>query len=82
MPPAASSNPSCYAQRLGDCRGAVNREHVVSAALLEAIWQGAAGGAVYGLTFLEATPDEPAQLGIKALTAKILCEGHNGALQG
>jgi hypothetical protein len=35
---------------------------------------------VYGLSFLRATPDEPAQLGIKALTAKILCQGHNEAL--
>jgi hypothetical protein len=35
---------------------------------------------VYGLSFLRATPDDPVQLGIKALTAKILCEGHNSAL--
>jgi hypothetical protein len=75
-----SSNPGCYAQRLGDCRGPVNGEHVVTRALLESVWQGKPDGHVYGLTFLRAAPDEPAQLGIKALTAKILCQGHNSAL--
>lgn len=75
-----SSNPSCYAQRLGDCRGPVNREHVVSRTLLDAVWQGDSVGSVYGLTFLRATPDQPAEIGIKALTAKILCKGHNGDL--
>jgi hypothetical protein len=80
MTPNVSSNPGCYVQHLGDCRGPVNREHVVSRALLEAIWQGESSGSLYGLTFLCATPDEPAQLGINALTAKILCERHNGAL--
>jgi hypothetical protein len=74
------SNPGCYAQRLCDCRGPVNREHVVTDAVLQAVWQGAKGGSVYGLTFLDATPENPAQIGIKALTAKILCEGHNSTL--
>jgi hypothetical protein len=80
MTHCVSSNPGCYAQRLCDCRGRVNAEHVVSHALLKAVWEGESGGRVYGLTFLRATPNEPAQLGIKSLTAKILCEGHNGAL--
>jgi hypothetical protein len=80
MTPRVSSNPRCYAQRLGDCRGPVNGEHVISRALLEAVWQGESAGHLYGLTFLRATPNEPAQIGIKASTAKILCEGHNSAL--
>ncbi|MCI0739689.1 MAG: hypothetical protein L0Y72_11635 [Gemmataceae bacterium] len=75
-----TSNPGCYAQRLCDCRGPVNREHVVTDALLQAVWQDAKGGKVNGLTFLDATPDSPAQIGIKGLTAKILCERHNSAL--
>jgi hypothetical protein len=75
-----SSHPECYAQRLGNCRGPVSREHVVTDALLQEVWQGAKGGSVYGLTFLKATPDNPAEIGIKGLTAKILCEGHNSDL--
>lgn len=75
-----ASNPGCFAQRLGDCRGPVNREHVVTEALLREVWQGAKGGSVYGLTRISSTPDDPAQIGIKALTAKILCEKHNSDL--
>ncbi|MFO0806590.1 MAG: hypothetical protein U0791_26085 [Gemmataceae bacterium] len=80
MTPPAASNPNCYAQHLCDCRGPVNGEHVVSRSLLEAIWQGEKGGRVHGLTFLRAAPDNPALMGIKALTAKILCTGHNSDL--
>src|SRR5260370_38340229 len=75
-----TSNPGCYAAWLCDCRRPVNREHVVTDALLQAVWQDAKGGNVYGLTFLDATPDRPAEIGIKGLTAKILCERHNSAL--
>ncbi|VTS01170.1 Uncharacterized protein OS=Sphingobium herbicidovorans (strain ATCC 700291 / DSM 11019 / NBRC 16415 / MH) GN=BV98_002977 PE=4 SV=1 [Gemmata massiliana] len=71
------SNPSCYAQQLCDCRGPVNREHVVSRSLLEAIWPEESGGLVSGLTFLRNDSNNPARLGIGSLTAKILCEGHN-----
>lgn len=80
MMPSACSNPGCYAQRLCDCRGPVNGEHVVSRSLLEAVWQGERGGRVHGLTFLRSTPDNPVVIGIKALTAKILCTGHNSDL--
>jgi hypothetical protein len=72
-----SSKTGCYAERLGDCRGPVNAEHVVSRVLLDAIWEGARGGRVYGLTFLHATSENPASIGIRALTSHILCEGHN-----
>jgi hypothetical protein len=73
-----SSNPGCYAQPLCDCKGPVNREHVVSDSLLKEIWRGENGGPVYGLTFLkDKSQEEPANLGIKSLTAKILCTGHN-----
>ena len=75
-----SSHPECYARALGDCLGPVSREHVVTEALLKAVWQGAKGGQVYGLTFLAATPEGGGQFGINALTAKILCDGHNNAL--
>jgi hypothetical protein len=80
MTPAVCSNPGCYARYLGDCRGPVNREHVVSRSLLDAVWQGEKGGRVHGLTFLRATAENAAQMGIKNLTAKILSEGHNSAL--
>ncbi len=80
MTPPVCSNPGCYAQRLCDCRGPVNREHYVSQTLLKDIWQDSPGGSTYGLTFIRATPNNPAQLGIKNLTAKILCEMHNRAL--
>jgi hypothetical protein len=78
--PDDSSKPGCYAQGIGDCRGPINGEHVVSRVLLDAIWEGARGGGVYGLTFLNASPENPRPIGINALTAHILCEGHNGAL--
>jgi hypothetical protein len=77
MTPAVCSNPGCYAQRLRACRGHVNREHVVSESLLEAIWPNESGGLVYGLTFLRNDPNNPSRLGIGSLTARILCEGHN-----
>jgi hypothetical protein len=80
MTPHVSSKPGCYAQHLGDCRAPVTKEHVVSRALLEAIWQGESRGRVHGLTFLRTMPDRPEQIGISALTARILCEGHNSAL--
>jgi hypothetical protein len=48
--------------------------------LLEAVWDGELGGNVHGLTFLRGDRENPTALGIKNLTAKILCEGHNRAL--
>ena len=75
-----SSHPECYARELGDCRGPVSREHVVTDTLLKEVWQGAKGGEVYGLPRICATPEDPVQIGIKALTAKILCKGHNSDL--
>ncbi len=77
MKPPNCSNPGCYAQRLCDCRGPVNREHVVSKSLLKAIWPDEPGGMVKGLTFLRNDPNNAARLGIGSLIAKILCEGHN-----
>ncbi len=77
----AASNPGCYARHLCDCRGPVNREHVVSDSLLAEVWQGEKAGRVHGLTFLNGkTQHDPAILGIKSLTAKILCTGHNNDL--
>lgn len=75
------SNPECYAHGLGDCRGPVSGEHVVSDSLLQEVWQGEKGGRVHGLSFLKhATPENPALIGIAGLTAKILCKGHNSDL--
>jgi hypothetical protein len=77
----AASNPGCYARQLCDCRGPVNREHVVSDSLLAEVWQGEKAGRVHGLTFLTGkTRQDPAIVGIKSLTAKILCTGHNNDL--
>ena len=80
MTAIVNSHPECYARALCDCRGQVSGEHVVSQTLLEGIWPKQRGGRVYGLTFNPGTQDDPAILGIKSLTAKILCEGHNSAL--
>lgn len=75
------SNPECYAQALCDCHGPVNREHVVSASLLQAIWPDEPGGLVRGYTFLRrGGQNNPAPLGIKSLTAYILCKRHNELL--
>jgi hypothetical protein len=77
--PTGYSNPECYAQTLGDCRGPVNREHVVSEGVLKLV-SGRAGEInkqvlVRGLSFQP--PGVVEEKGISRLVAKMLCEGHN-----
>jgi hypothetical protein len=77
--PTGYSNPECYAQSLGDCRGQVTREHVVSEGVLKLVY-GRAGEInkqvlVRGLSFQP--PDVVEERGISRLVAKMLCEGHN-----
>ena len=61
---------ACWAAALGDCKGALERAHLVS----DALWDGDTVG-VYDWTM-----DAPDELGRRALTAKIQCSGHNRSL--
>jgi hypothetical protein len=77
--PTGYSNPECYAQALGDCRGRVTNEHVVSEGVLKLVY-GRAGEInkqvlVRGLSFQP--PGVVEERGISRLVAKMLCEGHN-----
>jgi hypothetical protein len=70
-------HPQCYAQTLRECRGDVNREHYVSAAVLKEIG-GGPSVLVNNLAHQQSGVAE--ERGIKGLVGKILCEGHNGRL--
>jgi hypothetical protein len=62
----------CWAAPLGNCGGGISHEHYVSECVFpnQSIF-------VQGLDFCL---DEPKQLRIESLTAKILCKDHNSAL--
>ena len=69
--------PRCYAAGLGDCCGKVNREHYISQSVLKQIGDGKSV-TVRNAPFLNR--DTPKEIGIASLTAKVLCEHHNGVL--
>jgi hypothetical protein len=67
-------NPNCWAKSLGDCATKLTREHTFSEGLFlsDTVW-------VHGLPWCK---DEPKNIGIAALTRKILCDVHNHRLSG
>lgn len=65
----------CYAVRLGDCMGGNSSEHYISRSVLEIL---AKAIQVSGFPWQES--DEPMEIGIGALTSKILCRHHNSKL--
>jgi hypothetical protein len=75
-------NPECYARELGGCVRQINREHYISESILRLIEHGSHQPSnsvrTSGLAFQE--PADVRQIGIASLTAKVLCEKHNGLL--
>lgn len=67
--------PGCYADQDGTCEGGLSAEHYISRALLDALGDELV---VEGLPWLQ--PGEQRRVGLKALTARILCQGHNSGL--
>jgi hypothetical protein len=65
----------CYAIHLGDCKGRMSKEHYISRSVLKI-----AGKIVQVSGFPWQKPDEPQEVGIHALTSKILCSHHNSQL--
>lgn len=72
MPPELIGANECWAQSLGNCGGGISREHYVSECLFpnQSIF-------VQGLDWCL---DNPKEIRIESLTAKILCKNHNSAL--
>jgi hypothetical protein len=72
MAPEARSANACWAYSLGNCGGGISREHYVSKCLFpdQSIF-------VKGLDWCL---EEPKEVRIESLTAKILCRHHNTAL--
>lgn len=79
---AGPGNPECYARELGGCANKVNREHYVSQGILELIEHGSHRPSksvrTFGVAFQGG--DAERQIGVASLTAKMLCERHNGML--
>jgi hypothetical protein len=84
MATSGGGNPKCYAQALGECRGPVDLEHIVSESVLELL----AGITdktppskryigVKGMSYLRG---EEKPIGIKRLVGRVLCEHHNNEL--
>lgn len=71
------SNNSCYAQSLADCDDAITGEHCISKALLSDISK---GKSVEIAGFKWQQPQTFLKVGIKSLTANVLCARHNNAL--
>jgi len=65
----------CYAAQLGNCSGKLSREHYISRSVLEIV-----GKTVSVSGFPWQTSDRSMEIGIEALTSKILCEHHNSEL--
>src|SRR5437899_10575191 len=62
----------CWAACLGDCSDKISREHIISASLFPADKI-----TVQGLSWCKG---EPKEIGLAALTRKILCTKHNSDL--
>lgn len=65
----------CYAAHLGTCSGKLSREHYISKSVLELV-----GKTVSVSGFPWQTSNRSMEIGIEALTSKILCEHHNSEL--
>ena len=66
---------NCYAISLCDCKGGISKEHYISRSVLEI-----AGKTLQVSGFSWQKPDEPMEVGIGALTSRILCSQHNSEL--
>lgn len=62
----------CWASILGDCSGALSREHYIS----DGIFDGESVTA-FGLSWCK---NSPLEIGLPSAVAKMLCKHHNGAL--
>lgn len=65
----------CYAHCLGDCDGGPSREHYISRSVLDI-----AGSKLQVSGFPWQNPEQQADIGIGALSAKMLCVRHNSSL--
>lgn len=72
------ANRRCYGRASNDCSEAITREHWISEAVLEHVRDQDSGVVVGGMTWL--AKGETKQIGIGALTSRILCDRHNFAL--
>lgn len=69
-----AAHPKCYAAAYGGCSERITREHYFTRGVLNLIGDLEVRG-------LPGSPvEQPRRLGIKALTAKVLCEVHNSHL--
>jgi hypothetical protein len=65
----------CYAVHLGNCKGGMSKEHYISRSVLEI-----AGKTVQTSGFPWQKLDQAQEIGIEALTSRILCSHHNSRL--
>jgi len=72
----AKTSRVCALEGLTSCDGPISREHYISRTVLEAIFDGTTAS-IQGVPWSPATF---AEVGISSLIARILCQGHNGAL--
>ncbi len=70
-------NKRCFAASLGDCSPRISKEHYITEGVLKLFGDPLPVG---GMPWLE--PGERRKIGVSNLTAKILCERHNGLLHG
>ena len=63
---------SCWAERLGDCDGPLSKEHVISSAVFDETMLEVEGIHAFG--------DVRKTVSTAALTARVLCRGHNSQL--
>ena len=74
-PPHTETNParrSCWAACLGDCKGPLSKEHVISAGVFDEIMMEVEGIQAFG--------DESRVVSKASLTARMLCREHNSRL--
>jgi len=67
------SHPSCYLRATTDCSEELSREHYISRDVLEVLGESSIN--ISGVPWLE--EGERKNLGLNALTAKVLCKRHN-----
>lgn len=67
----------CYAARLGECSGPLNREHFISKNLLKDFEK---GNGSYVAGYLHSNRAGTILMSAESMSAKELCEGHNSRL--
>lgn len=78
-PRTGYANPGCYARASNDCNHQLTLEHWISDDLLERISGDKKVVAVQGAAWQQAGTEQKT-IGIKGLSAKVLCGRHNAAL--